>query len=396
LVPQPDRKYSRPVIRLGTAASVLLLTLASIVPARAQSCELGCDDGNECTTDSCDPVSSQCIHQPLDGDSCGDNGCVPGVCQGGVCVLGNPELDCVPCATNDDCEDGSACTIDTCNERGRCEREGAEGGTCDDEDPCTLDDRCTNDVCAGTPLVCDDGAACTADFCDAGTCVNAAESSSCPASTECATSECSPDDPAADAQGCVPRSGDLELSECSEDENPCTDDHCRVGACAHDAVADPQGCQPLLPSYRRAVLLRAGAERVLTYVLDEVDAGGDTGDRLVEQLEAMSADLDAATRVLAGRDAGSEPPTAAFRGLRLSPTATTAQQRGFIALAFLRGTPGRVQTFLGVVSQGRRRRELESDAAGELRRNGRILLAGTKALKGDLKNLQKTFSVFQR
>jgi hypothetical protein len=49
-----------------------------------------------------------------------------------------------------------------------------------------------------------------------------------------------------------------------------------------------------------------------------------------------------------------------------------------------------------VVSQGRRRRELESDAAGELRRNGRILLAGTKALKGDLKNLQKTFSVFQR
>jgi hypothetical protein len=387
------------VIRLGAAAPVLLLALASAVPARAQSCTLDveCDDAKACTTDSCDLVLRTCTHAPLgDGESCG-GACTEGAtCQAAECVGGTPVPGCIPCQHNDDCEDGSACTIDTCNELGRCEREGGEGAACDDDDPCTLDDRCATDVCAGTPLECDDGIACTADFCDAGTCVNQAESSGCPAPTECAVNECSPDDPAADAQGCVARPSELELSECTEDDNPCTVDRCRAGVCAHDAVDDPQGCVPLLPSYRRAVTLRGGVERVLTYVRDEVVAGGDTGAAIVEQLEGIAMDLDAAVRVLAGRDSDSEPPPSALRGLRLAATATTAQVRGRVALAWLRGTPGRVQTFLGVVSRGRRRGDLEPDAARELRRDGRILLTETKALKRDVKNLQRTFTVFQR
>ena len=52
--------------------------------------------------------------------------------------------------------------------------------------------------------------------------------------------------------------------------------------------------------------------------------------------------------------------------------------------------------FLGAVSRGRRRDEVDPDTARELRRNGRILLADTKALKRDVKNLQRTFSIFQR
>jgi hypothetical protein len=356
-----------------------------------------CDDLNECTVDACDPVSFLCTHAPLgDGESCGSNPCAPGACQGDVCVPGTPVPGCVPCHTNDDCEDGSACTIDTCNELGRCEREGSEGGTCDDGDPCTLNDRCTNDVCAGTPLTCDDGVACTADFCDSGTCVNQAESSSCAAPSECATSECAPDDPDADRRGCVTRSADFELAECTEDDNPCTLDRCRDGSCAHDAVSDPQGCLPLVPSYRRAVTLRAGVERVLNYVLEEADASGDTADALVQDLQAIAESLDATVRVLGGRDAGPDLPASAFRGLRLAAPATTAQQRGRVALVWLRGSPELVQKFLGAVSRGRRRAELGVDAARELRRNGRILLTETKALKRDVKNLQRTFSVFQR
>ncbi len=387
------------MIRLGTAASVLLLAVALAVPARAQTCTslVDCDDQNDCTVDSCDPVSFTCAHDAIgDGETCGDDGCAPGTCQSGVCVQGPREPDCIPCQTNDDCEDGSACTIDTCNELGRCEREGGEGDPCDDEDPCTTDDVCANNVCTGTPLVCDDGIACTADFCDGGTCMNQPESSGCAESTECGTNECAPDDPDADARGCVSRAADLDLSECTEDDDPCTLDRCRGGTCAHDAVTDPQGCLPLVPSYRRAVTLRGGVDRLLNYVFDEADASGDTSAAIVDDLQAIADSLDATIRVLGGRDAGAEVPASASRGVRLAVTATTAQQRGRVALGWVRATPGEVKQFLGAVSRGRRRHELGADSARELRRNGRILLSETKALKRDVKNLQKTYSVFQR
>ena len=73
-----------------------------------------------------------------------------------------------------------------------------------------------------------------------------------------------------------------------------------------------------------------------------------------------------------------------------------AQQRGRVALLWLRGAPAHVMDFLGRVSSGRRHGDVTPDATRELRRNGRILLVGTKNLKRDVKNLQRTFSVFQR
>jgi hypothetical protein len=57
---------------------------------------------------------------------------------------------------------------------------------------------------------------------------------------------------------------------------------------------------------------------------------------------------------------------------------------------------GIVQKFLAAISQGRRHTDLDAPTASELRRNGRILLADTKTLKSNVKNLQRTFSVFQR
>jgi hypothetical protein len=389
--------YTRPVIRLGTAVSVLLLALTSAVPARAQPCtsDAECDDQNDCTLDAC--VRLLCVRVPLgNGETCATDPCTPGTCPSDACVADTPVPGCRPCQTNDDCEDGSACTIDTCNELGGCERQAGEGSTCDDDDPCTVDDRCANDLCAGTPLSCDDGIACTADFCDSGSCVNQAESSSCPVSGECATIECAPGDPNADGRGCVTQSASFELSECTEDDNPCTLDRCHDGSCAHDGLDDPQGCLPLVPSYRRAVTLRAGVERVLNFAIDESDASGAAADAIVEDLQAIGDSLDATVRALSGRDDGTSLPASAFRGLRLAATATTAQLRGRVALVWLRGTPALVQKYLGAVSRGRRQQEIGVDSARELRRNGRILLTETKALKRDVKNLQRTFSVFQR
>jgi hypothetical protein len=83
------------------------------------------------------------------------------------------------------------------------------------------------------------------------------------------------------------------------------------------------------------------------------------------------------------------------RGIPLALT-TIAQERGRVALLWARAAPAHVVNFLAAVSAGRRHGDLTPDAASELRRNGRILLAGTKALKRDVKNLQTTFSVFQR
>jgi hypothetical protein len=268
---------------------------------------------------------------------------------------------------------------------------------CDDGDPCTIGDRCSDGTCAGVPLDCNDGASCTDDFCDGGTCVHNPVDDRCATGNECVQTQCLPG-PRADAQGCVSDSASLELTACSEDQNPCTVDRCRAGACAHDAVDDPSGCSPVVPSYHHAIDLRAGVERLLAYMDDEAQVGGDTGSRLDDDLGAVAADLDGVASVLAGRTPDSGQAQGLFRpigGVRLAVD-TIAQERGRLALLYVRAAPAHVLDFLGRISSGRRHGDLTPDAARELRRNGRILLTGTKALKRDVKNLQRTFSVFQR
>jgi hypothetical protein len=186
----------------------------------------------------------------------------------------------------------------------------------------------------------------------------------------------------------VPITQDFEQAECTDDDNPCTFDRCQAGTCAHPAVPDPQGCLPLVPSYRRATNLRRGLDRVLTFV-NEIEIGGDTGGALVEQLEGLMSDLDAAIRALGGSDEGVQPAGGTGSG-------TTAQVRGRLALVWLKGTPARAKRLMGLAKGGLRRRDLLPEDAKEIRRNGRILLTETKALKRDVRNLQRTFTVFQR
>ncbi|MFH1530640.1 MAG: hypothetical protein ABIK09_07890 [Pseudomonadota bacterium] len=116
----------------------------------------GCDDGDPCTDDVCVPGlgcfsffnAASCD----DGDACttGDH------CQVGVCTpLGGL-----------DCDDGSDCTEDSCDPGAGCVN-AALAGPCDDGDACTLGDQCyAGDCVGGASLGCDDGDPCTQDVCN--------------------------------------------------------------------------------------------------------------------------------------------------------------------------------------------------------------------------------------
>jgi hypothetical protein len=131
-------------VRRGTRATgdvlrapVVCTTTTSTAPRRnpADTCQpgtsLACDDGNACTNDTCD-ASFGCLYTP-NTDPCDDGtACTTGdVCTAGFC-LGAP----VVCGDDDVCNGGETCNPLT----GACEM--------------------------GVPLDCDDGDACTFDSCD--------------------------------------------------------------------------------------------------------------------------------------------------------------------------------------------------------------------------------------
>ena len=109
---------------------------------------INCDDGNPCTTDSCDPVNG-CTFTPNtnacdDGDACTtDDVCSGGVCSGTMYVV---------------CDDGNPCTNEYCDPQSGCQYYASAGGTpCNDGNPCTINDTCNNGFCQGDPdPECDD------------------------------------------------------------------------------------------------------------------------------------------------------------------------------------------------------------------------------------------------
>jgi len=155
------------------------------------SAAVDCADGDPCTQDNCEP-SSGCdnsLPEPNgtacdDGDACTDNdACTDGVCAGvgcddGIdcttdsCVAG---VGCENVPSDAACQDGNDCTINTCNATAGCVGSFVADDTdCDDGDACTVGEVCTLGICGGgTPNACDDGDPCTSDGCDpiAGGCV---------------------------------------------------------------------------------------------------------------------------------------------------------------------------------------------------------------------------------
>ncbi len=116
-----------------------------------------CDDDNVCTVDSCTDQSG-CIHIQVPGLWCDDsNACTEGdYCSKGSCLPGSPV----------DCNDGNECTTDFCDPHAGCVNLPLSGTPCDDHDECTKDDRCVQGGCVGSPMVCDDANPCTGDSCD--------------------------------------------------------------------------------------------------------------------------------------------------------------------------------------------------------------------------------------
>lgn len=167
------------------------------------SLDADCDDGNECTTDTC--VAGDCENVAvLDDTECNGGA---GVCCGGACTT--------PCASNLDCDDGEDCTDDQClGMPGSCSAYCNNGPAPDD----TYCDGGNGVCCSGactTPCLsggdCDDGDLCTDDFCQGtpGTC-----------SAYCDNVFDPTNDPSCDA--CVPTHNNEKGPRCSDGlDNDC-------------------------------------------------------------------------------------------------------------------------------------------------------------------------------
>jgi hypothetical protein len=128
-----------------------------------------CDDGKTCTLDTCDTI----IGCTNDGtgvtDACDDNNaCTTNdICQGdaaGTCLGTDTSAT--------DCDDGNECTADTCDPQTGCDNTPVADGTgCTDDLYCTVNDSCTGGFCDGEPRDCSQAA----DQCNTGICDDAAD-----------------------------------------------------------------------------------------------------------------------------------------------------------------------------------------------------------------------------
>ena len=212
---------------------------------------LNCNDGDPCTGDACHPEEG-CVHEFNSAPCDDDNMCTfADFCQGGECLPGEPF----------DCDDANLCTDDICNPLKGCLHTN-NTQACDDQDPCTLQDKCSGGSCVGTapkdcdddnlctddlciPLagcshenngnLCDDGDKCSVgDSCVAGSCISG-ETLSCNDGNPCTEDLCDP------GLGCYHNSN---LSDCN-DFNPCTtDDQCSNGKCIGTGSIDCDDAKP--------------------------------------------------------------------------------------------------------------------------------------------------------
>lgn len=189
-----------------------------------------CDDGDASTVDDrcrkylCSGVDVECTR---DSDCADDNLCAAERCDAGRCVAGAPVSGSPPCIapsglagrckaggcaelsckSDADCDDGQPCTLDRC-EAERCVTE-ALAGACDDGDPITDGDVCSDGLCSGVATYC------------------APTAALCPGSGGCATTTCA----TLGAVGYCATAKQPDGSSC-DDGDPNTDgDHCSAGLC---------------------------------------------------------------------------------------------------------------------------------------------------------------------
>ena len=177
-----------------------------------------CNDGNACTTDSCGGKLG-CKIVAVAGDTPCDldaNICTADVCVGGKCIFGKDK----------NCDDSNPCTFDLCS-AGACQHKPQGLTACDDGNLCTSADKCVQGICQpGAPVSCNDGNPCTDDVCfpNTGKCLQAntvagvpcSDGNACTMADKCALGQCSG-----------------QPANC-DDGNPCSSDTCepKLG-CVH-------------------------------------------------------------------------------------------------------------------------------------------------------------------
>ena len=84
--------------------------------------------------------------------------------------VSEPDAGSSECTVDEECDDGVACTVDFCEADGRCSYT-PNDSLCGDGDLCSGVETCdpAQGCRPGEPLTCDDGVACTVDSCDPAT-----------------------------------------------------------------------------------------------------------------------------------------------------------------------------------------------------------------------------------
>ena len=142
------------------------------------------------------------------------------------------------------------------------------------------------------------------------------------------------------------------------------------------------GCAPVRAVFRLTIALREATHDLAT----QVAAAGAAGvDSLAADLDAIDRDLVAAESALAGDHAGPAPMAVHTAVASDVP----ASLRARIAFTAILRTPREIANFLHDVGQAQQQAQIARSTGGLLRRGGRRLLAGTRALKADLRRLKR-------
>ena len=151
----------------------------------------------------------------------------------------------VDCRTQAECEDGNACTNDSCEPGGICQNTPREG-ICDDGSTCTIFDHCEDGECVpNSELDCDDEDDCTEDWCDAVL--------GCRHDPICGQIPCDNDGDCDDGDPCTTDACDvsthfcliLETTGICDDGNPCTvNERCIEGLCSGGLATPCDDGQP--------------------------------------------------------------------------------------------------------------------------------------------------------
>jgi hypothetical protein len=190
--------------------STCILATVGVVGSTGPGCiKLARDSGRDIAPISADAANGEAAGEVAAGE-------VTSEAEEETLSLPETETDLPPgdATCPDACAPPSECTFWTHDEGCTCQPVAAADLTpCDDNLPCTIDDRCLGGTCEGTPvaaeIICNDQNPCTADSCD-------------------------------DATGCLHQGGAFNSAAC-DDGNPCTQEICHDGTCT---ASQSGSCDP--------------------------------------------------------------------------------------------------------------------------------------------------------